>query len=297
MTRAWVVVVVAVILAALAIRTLVLVVQIARGERPWTRLLLPAIVLVEAVGKWLYAGSYWQVRLATAVLLELVFVGVAMRELRSTARDQHPLKIRIARALEALVPTRIANLVAFEIVIVAMALRFLSGGWRRAAPAGFTYHRNSGLRFLLPLLPLLAVGDVLLLELVILPHAATWLRILVHALALYGLVWLVGFYASCRAFPHEVRGGVLVAHRGVLGHARIPIAEIESIAALPTFTDDWKKRSYCAGALRLDVPGATVLELRMRAPVLAYGVLGACKTADRVLLAVDEPAALIAELG
>jgi hypothetical protein len=33
------------------------------------------------------------------------------------------------------------------------------------------------LRLLLPTLPLLAIGDVALLELVILPHATTWIRI------------------------------------------------------------------------------------------------------------------------
>lgn len=290
-------VVVAVMLAVLGVRTLMLVIQISRGTRPWTRVLLPAIILVEGVGAWLHTGIYWQIRLGTAVMLELVFVGVAILALRRTARDHDLAKFRIARALEMLVPTRMAELVAFEIVIVSTAVRFLFGGWRRAVPTGFTYHRRSGLRFLLPLLPLLAVGDVLLLELVILPHAAAWLRVLVHVLALYGVVWLIGLYASCRASPHALRDGVLTVHRGCLGHAQILLAEIESIAPLPDFTDDWKQRTYCTGAVRLDVPGPTVLEVRLRAPVHAYGVLGAQKPATRVLLAVDEPAALLAALG
>ncbi len=289
-------VVIFVVLAVVALRTVQLVGYVARRRRPWTRLLLPLAILLEGIGACLHAGIYWQLRVGTAVVLELLVIGIAIRELRRTSHDPAPVKLRIACALEALVPAAMANLIAFEIVIVATAARFAAGGWRRAAPIGFTYHRNSGLRMLLPMLPLLAVADVLLLELVILPHAAPWLRVLVHVIAVYGLVWLVGLYASCRALPHVIRDGVLTAHRGLLGHANIALAEIESVAAMPTFTDDWKKRSYCRGAIRLDVPGASVLEMHLRAPVHADGVIGPQAPARRVLLAVDEPTALLAAL-
>jgi hypothetical protein len=136
---------------------------------------------------------------------------------------------------------------------------------------------------LLPILPLLAVGDVLLVDLVFLPSAALWLRVLVHALAIYALVWLVGLYATLRARPHRIVDDHLVLHRGILRSRTIPLADIASIDPLPAFADDWRKRAYCKGALRLDVAGPPILELRLHA-------------GTRVLVAVDEPAAFVEQV-
>ena len=47
------------------------------------------------------------------------------------------------------------------------------------------------LRMFLPVLPLMAAADVVLLELVILPNVAAWIRIVVHILALYGVLWMI----------------------------------------------------------------------------------------------------------
>ena len=136
------------------------------------------------------------------------------------------------------------------------------------------------LRLFLQFLPLLAVGDVLLVELVILPHAATWLRILVHALGAASLLWLVVVYVSLRARPHEIAGDQLTLHRGWFRHLTVPLTEIASVEKLPSFDDDWKARAYRKGALRFDVPGPTVLELRLG-------------DGTRVLASFDDPASFV----
>ncbi len=282
-------------LALLAVRVAIIAWSVARRELPWSRLLLPGILLVEGIGLSGRPGP-WQLRLGTAIALELAFVAIAIREVRRSAASDEPLDARLTRAFAALLPERIARLAAFEIVIVGSAVRFLFGGWRRATPAGFTYHRECGLRMLLPMLPLLAVGDVLLLELVILPHAAMWLRVVCHVLAIYGLVWLVGFYASLRARPHTIVDGRLVLHRGLLRRLELPLTEIASVEPLPTFADDWKKRAYSRGAIRLDVAGPPVLELRLRAATCPIGLLRDGPTSTRVFVAVDEPAAFTAAI-
>jgi hypothetical protein len=146
----------------------------------------------------------------------------------------------------------------------------------------FTYHRESRLRLLLPILPLVGIGDILFVELVVLPHAPTWLGVVVHALAICGVLWLIGLYATLRARPHQLVGGRLTLHRGILGRIDIPVAQIASIDELPSFADGWKKRTYCKGALRMDVAGPTVLELRLHT------------SGTRVLVSVDEPASFIA---
>jgi hypothetical protein len=248
-----------------------------RGNLPWTRLLLPSIVWIEAAA--VSSDAVWQVRLGTVFFLEIALVVVAIRALRS--RGGEATETRLARAFDGVVPPVLARLAAIELVIVGSALRFVLGGWRRPVPAGFSYHRESGLRTLLPILPLLCVGDVLLLELVVLPHAALWLRIVLHAVAAYGLVWLIGLYASARERPHRIVDGRLELHRGVLRERTIDIASIASIDPLPVFADDWKKRAYRKGAVRLDIAGAPVLELRLH-------------DGTRLHVAVDEPAALVA---
>lgn len=271
--------VVLVVLGLVAVRIAFLVRAVACGKLPWTRLLLPSIVLIEGLG--LAGHGLWQLRLGTAIALEVTFIAVAIRAVRRRGRE---LPERgIARALESLVPPAIARLAAIELVLVGLAARFVCGGWRRPTPAGFTYHRENGLRTMLPLLPLLGVGDVLLLELVILPHATLWLRIVVHVLAAYGLVWLVGLYASARARPHRLVDGVLELHRGVLRHATVDVAQIASIAPLPSFADDWKKRAYLKRTVRLDLGAAHVLELTLR-------------DGTRLIVGVDDPAAFTAAL-
>lgn len=168
-------------------------------------------------------------------------------------------------------------------MIIGSALHFLAGGWRRPLPAGFSYHRENGLRVGLALLPLLAVGDILLLELVIVPHVPAWLRIVLHVLGGYGLLWLVGMYATARTRPHQVVADQLVLHCGALRSRAVPVDQIASIEPLPSFADDWKKRAYLRNTLRLDLPGPAILELRLR-------------DSSRVIVAVDDPAAFTARL-
>jgi hypothetical protein len=67
----------------------------------------------------------------------------------------------------------------------------------------------------------------------------------------------------------------------VLRELTVDVAQIASIAPLPTFASDWKQRAYVKGALRLDIGGAPVLELRLH-------------DGTRVLVAVDDPAAFVA---
>lgn len=288
---------VAAALVMLGARIAVMVWRAAKRELPWSRLLLPAIILIEGAGLWSREeAAMWQVRLATAVALEVAFVVVAARELRRPSMAAEPLEARLAATFEKLLPPSAARLIACELVMIGSALSFAAGGWRHPVPPGFTYHRDSGLRAFLPILPLLAVGDLLLLELVILPHAAAWLRIGVHGLAVYGLLWILGLYASLRARPHQLVDGRLTLHRGMLRCLSMPVEQIASIDRLPDFHDDWTRRAYCKGAIRLDIAGPAILELRLRSAARPIGVLGLGAAATRVLVAIDDPMSFTAAI-
>ena len=286
-------------LVLLAIRIALLARAARRGELPWPRLMLPLIFLLEGAGMWWGDGApVWKlVRMVSAIGLELGFIALAIHQLRRASGGDALPEARLAGSLGQLLPPRAARLIAFELVILGSALRFVFGGWRRPDRQGFTYHRESGLRMLLRMLPLLAVADVALFELVVLPRAALWLRIALHALAIYGVIWLVGLYASLRARPHRIHDGQATLHRGVLGHIEVALDQIASIGVLPTFSDDWKLRAYRKGATRIDVAGPTILDIRLHAPIRPIGVLGPGRASDRLLVAVDDPTPFMAALG
>ncbi|MGN6107886.1 MAG: hypothetical protein ACTHU0_22450 [Kofleriaceae bacterium] len=284
-------------LVMLGLRVVVMAWGVTRRELAWSRLLLPTILLLEGAGlAWHGQMELWQLRLATVLAIEVLFVVIALRELRRNSVGTERSEERLARALGALLPPRVARLAAFELVLVGSALQFVFGGWRRESPSGFTYHRESGLRMLIPVLPLLGIGDILLLELVLLPLAAMWVRVLVHGIAIYGLAWLVGLYASMRARPHQIVDGRLTLHRGLLRRLDVRVTEIASIEPLPSFADDCKKRAYTRGALRLDMAGPAVFEIQLHHPVRPIGVFGEEHAGTRVLVAVDDPVAFTAAL-
>jgi hypothetical protein len=285
-------------LALLAARLVTLIGAARRGELPVPRVLLPAIFLVEGLGVWLGDGAaiWQQIRVATAIALELGFIALAIHHLVRTPTSDELPEVRLARPLAQLLPPRAARLIAFELVVLGSALRFVLGGWRRPLRAGFTYHRESVLRLLLPTLPLLAIGDIALLELVILPHATMWIRIAVHAVAIYGLFWVIGLWASFRARPHRITDGRLTLHRGLLRHVELAVSQIASIAPMPAFSDDWKLRAYRKDAGRFDVAGGTVFDVRLSSPVEPIGLLGPDRPSDHLILTVDDPASFLAAL-
>jgi hypothetical protein len=286
-------------LVLLAIRVAVLTAAVLRGELRWSRLLLPGIVLVEGLGIWSAGGGPgWQVvRLATAIGLELALVVLAIHHLWREPRSDELSEDRLARPLGHLLPPRVARLIALELTVMGLALRYLLGGWRQPARPGFTYHRDAALRMLLPVLPLIAAADVVLLELVILPHAARWIRIVVHVLAIYGVFWLIGVWASLRVRPHRIHEGRATLHRGLLRHVDVSLDQIASIGAMPTFSDDWKLRAYRKGAIRIDISGPATLDIRLRVPIQPIGMFGPGPASDHLIVAVDDPIAFTAALG
>lgn len=285
-------------LVLLAIRIAVLTAAVRRGELRWSRLLLPAIFLVEGLGLWwAEGGQAWQAaRFATAIALELAVIALAIHQLWRAPRSDELSEDRLARPLGDLLPPRVARLVALELTVLGLALRYVFGGWRRPAHPGFTYHRDATLRMLLPVLPLMAAADVALLELVILPGVARWLKIVVHVLAIYGVLWLIGLWASFRARPHCIHGGRATLHRGLLRHVELSLDQIASIGVMPTFSDDWKLRAYRKGTIRVDVAGPAVLDIRLRAPIRAVGVLGFGPASDHLIVSVDDASAFTAAL-
>ena len=288
------------LLALLALRLADLTRQWRRGELPGARLLLPGILLVEGLGLLQMGGRTgalpWKV--ATAVALEGLLLVLAVRALRrARAHPGARPEDTLAGAFTAFVPPVAARLMALELVVLGSGLRFLVGGWRRPAPSGFSLHRESTLRAFLPALPLMIPGDLLLVQ-VALGRAPTWARALLHGLDAYALLWLLGFYATLRARPHQVQGGRVDLHMGVFGALSLPRGHLAAACALPPFDDGAALRAHAQGAHRLVRPGTPLVELCFTRPIPALGLLGTPgQPRDRAVVSVDEPGAFLAALG
>lgn len=286
------------LLLLLAMRIVGLAAAWRKGGLPATRMLIPAVVLAEGLGLTLSGASAraLQVRLGTALALEVLLLVLAVRAWRST-RSRTGLwpEDRLAAAFEAFVPPRAARLMALELVMLGGALRFLLGGFRDPAPEGFSHHRESALRSFLPILPLLIPGDVLLMK-ALFSGLPPWARWTLHGSTAYAVLWLVGFYASIKARPHQIQDGEVHLHQGLVKSVAFPAASVQSAAPLPDFDDDWARHAHLKGVSRLVAKGAPLLELALAVPVRVEGLLGPGRPTRRLLVSVDDPAAFRAAL-
>lgn len=286
------------LLALLAMRITLIVARVRSGRLPWSRLLLPAALLLEGCGLlFSHAPGPWRAaKAATALVLELGLLAfMAHRFLRLPPEPGMLPEDHLATPLEAFLPPRLARILALEAVLMGSALRFLGGGWRRQDPPGFSYHRESAFAAILPALPLLMIGDVILLE-VMLRSLPPWVRLLVHALDAYGVLWLVGLWASFRHRPHTVEGEAIRFHKGLLGHLDLRKDQIASAGPLPAFDDDWARLRFMRAALSFRAPGTSPLLIELREPVRAIGFLGPSRARTRVIVSADDPEGLRKEI-
>lgn len=289
----------AALLILLALRLLAMLREWRRGEIPGTRMLLPALLLVEGLGLILTRASQraLRLRLGTALAMEILLLILAVRAWRTSRilAGGWP-EDRIAAAFEAFVPPRAARLMALELVILGSALRFLFGGYRSPAPPGFSLHQETFLRAMLPALPLLIPADLFLVH-ALFPRMAPGLRWFLHLSTVYAVLWMVGLYATLKQRPHQVDEAKVDLHMGLLGSLSFPRRLLVAAGPLPDFEDDWARRKHMKGMYRLTRPGAPAVELRLAEAVAVTGLLGpGSRTWDRVAVSVDDPSAFLAAL-
>ena len=289
----------AALLGLLALRVATLILDWRRGRIPGTRILLPAVILVEGWGLVLAgaSGLALDLRLGTALVLEFLLLILAFRAWqtveaasRSLARRPH------RRCLRGLRSPRAARLMALELVMLGGALRFLFGGFRDPVPEGHSLHREAALGSFLPALPLLIPGDLLLIR-VLFSGAPSWLRWTLHLSTVYAVLWLFGLYAGLKRRPHRVTNEAVELNIGPVKSLRLRREQILEVSPLPEFDDDWARLRHMKGLHRLMTPGPAVLELRLSEPVPARNLLGPTAPKNRVAVSVDDPAAFLAALG
>lgn len=279
------------LLALLALRILLLAAKVGRGRQPWTRLLVPCVLLVEGAGLlFSHAPGPWRIaKVATGAALEAGLIALMIRAfLRQPPEGSELPEDHLATPLKAFLPPRVSRLIAKEAVLLGTSFRFIAGGWRRTDPPGFSYHRESAFAAILPALPLLLLGDLVLLE-ALLRHLRPGTRLFIHAIDLYGVLWVLGLWASFRRRPHTITGEAVRLHKGLLAHLDLRKDQVASIGPLPEFQDDWARLRFHRTAHDFRMPGSTPLLLELNAPVRAIGLLGPGRAKTRVMVCADDP--------
>lgn len=218
-----------------------------------------------------------------ALPLELALIWLAVDSVRRALQARRATDAATAlRAglVDALGDSAVARALATELAIFWYALF----SWGRPAPAGFTAYKRAGWIAIYSAILLACLAEAIPLHFLFRrwgPLAAS-LSLAVHG---YTVLWLIGDLRALVLRPIRVEGGALLLRLGLRWEADLPLQAISSV-----------ERAPAPAGLRLGVLGSPNLTLRLRAPRRLYGPFGIRRTAEVLLLQVDDPDRLAAAL-
>jgi hypothetical protein len=189
-----------------------------------------------------------------------------------------------------------ARLIVGEQKLWAAIFLWISGSSRRDARS-FHYSASSNLGLVsvvvLGLILLEGAGGGLLARLAPWP----WLSPVLIIISAYAAVWIIGIYASLRAFPHLVTEQGLLLRYGVLGEAWIPWREVDQVVketlVSPGGMDGLSTKG---GIATLAVGGKTAVKIRRRSPGPVKGLLRTTAGISEIRVAADDPEAFLAAI-
>lgn len=242
--------------------------------------------------------------IVTVVLVatELVFLGLAAvlmvrvwRRFKCDRKAQGDFWTALEEALGRQVGPIPARLIVGEPKIWAAIVLWRS---RRSQkdPRAFHYSASSNLGLIvvvvLGLVLLEGVGGGLLARLAPWP----WLSP-VLIISAYAAVWIVGIYASLRAFPHLVTEQGLLLRYGVLREAWMPWGEVDHVVKESrTSPGGMDGLSTKDGIATLAVGGRTAVTIRRRSPGKVKGFLRETAGITQIRVAADDPDAFLAAI-
>jgi hypothetical protein len=267
------------------------------GKRaPWTKLLVPLAGIAIAIrtfnGGALPLGTIAllaTVDVALTAFAIFVVVRVARRELNTYPEDA------LERELNRFTPGPVNRYMAMELVLMASAVRFLCGGFRRPLPPGFSYVRRWASMPLFIAMPVLIVPEMIAFDFVL--WNAGWWRLVSDALHVYAMLWAIGVAATARMRPHRCDEKRVRLRFGCLRRLDLDRANIASTRVHGTLADDVKRTLRRTGNVAtLTLDGVPTVELTLHEPVAVRSMTGRLRSIDRVFVSADEPAAFAAAL-
>jgi hypothetical protein len=184
-------------------------------------------------------------------------------------------------------PRRLAHLVIMEPQLWVAIWQWLRR--RRLQTDEFTYHKKSSIGMLLIALMFSTPVEIFVFELLI---PWEWLRWVFLILAIYAIIWFIGFYASLVTRPHRLGPDKLRLSYGLLSSATIPYAAIEGL--------DFQKRRVPGGneglktvasedAGYISIAGTTNITLRLRDALPLQGMLDQTAPVKTIHFTADQP--------
>lgn len=267
--------------------------------------LLPCLILLNIV---LVRANVFAMR--DAIILTVALEGllwlvgarhafVALRRYRHERNAEQEASAAFASALGTFLPERIAHLFALEVRLWITIARWIMRRGPRG-PAVFHYHRRSSFGLLALFVVATTPLELLLWELLI---PWDWLRVALFVLGIYGLIWVVGLYASFRIIPHQLAERGLWLHYGLLGSAHLPYDAIGRITAdrrsAPKYNDGVQIVQEPAGeqgtrVAFIGIGGRTDVTITLNRPVVIERLFGASAPVMTIHLAADEPTDFVA---
>ncbi len=216
-----------------------------------------------------------------------------MTTMSGAASASGPLEDRWGRRLGVFLPGVVARYLAVELVVWRAAIALVVR--RRALQPcdearglfWFRYHEGATLRSFAIGLPFYFVVEAFLVAHLVPPHLQI-VRTL-HAVAcVWFVAWLWGSYATFVARPHRIAEGSLFLHRGVWGHARVPLNVISAIESVPDdqIEDEMKRHPDAA---RLQVLGVPVVAITLNEPVVPMGWLRPARPTTKLFVSASVP--------
>lgn len=124
-----------------------------------------------------------------------------------------------------------------------------------------------------------------------------WLSPGLIIVSAYAAVWIIGIYASLRAFPHRVMAEGLLLRYGVLGEAWVPWREVaQAVNETLTSPGGMDGLSTQDGIATLAVGGKTVVKVLRRSPGVVKGFLRETAGIGEIRVAADDPDAFLAAI-
>ena len=223
------------------------------------------------------------------LLLASILIVRIRRQLNRTKEVYSDFWIGLEDAVAQQIGPIAARLIVGEPRLWFAIFTWVSGRSRREV-RGFHYAGLSNLgpvfAVVLGLIVVEGIGGGLLARLAPWP----WLSPTLIVVLAYAAVWIIGLYASLRAFPHLVtERGVLVRY-GVLGEAWIPWRELDQVVEerrpSPGGMDGLSTRE---GVATFGVGGRTMLTIRRTSPGIVKGFLRETAAIQEIRIAVEDP--------
>ena len=277
--------------AIFVFRFLLLMTDVVRKERPWPRMIVPALLMIKVFFPQL---GWARVSVFGAALAELAILGLVVKAVlgRRQKMDFALPEERLRESFSTIVPAGLAKVMAVEMVVLWSAVRAVLHGFKARERTGFDYASASVVGALPMIVLIMGPGDLFLFR-AILRIQNPLVDLALVAVDVWSILWLYGIYVTMQERPHVIDREAVTVHKGILKSALIPLNTIRETSCLAagSFT-----RADLRGGIRLTVPGAPCVRLELAEPVAVKRVWGKDVEAETVFVSAGDPAGFVDRL-